>query len=121
MRSPSQRASSTCNTGTLDATRVSPSFRRRVASSRPRRCGIETIRGVGIPLILSLCNFTACSHGWFSKKRSERELENDGTFQAPICFQVRRQSNRCRLPGLEEIATCPLEQSFLLFLLSRCS
>src|SRR6202034_3868882 len=58
MRSASQRASSRCDTGTLDETRVSPSLRRRVASSRPRRCGIETIRGAGIRV--SFDQISAC-------------------------------------------------------------
>src|ERR1700716_3683485 len=48
MRSSSHLSSSTFNTGTLEAARVNPVLRRRIASSRPRRCGIETTRGADI-------------------------------------------------------------------------
>src|SRR3984957_11645633 len=48
MRSPSHLSSSTVSTGTLVAARVKPALRRRVASSRPSRCGIETMRGADI-------------------------------------------------------------------------
>jgi hypothetical protein len=40
-----------------------------VASSRPRRCGIETIRGAGI--LVSLDHISACSHQSSPKKNSE--------------------------------------------------
>src|SRR5947207_7660319 len=45
MRLSSHLSSSTFSTGMLAAARVNPSLRRRVASSRPRRCGSETTRG----------------------------------------------------------------------------
>src|ERR1700761_5809127 len=48
MRSPSHLSSSTVSTGTLVAARVNPALRRRVASSRPSRCGIETMSGADI-------------------------------------------------------------------------
>src|ERR1700721_2681229 len=48
MRSPSHLSSSPVSTGTLVAARVKPALRRRVASSRPSRCGIETMRGADI-------------------------------------------------------------------------
>src|SRR5258705_7248524 len=48
MRLSSHLSSSTFSTGTLEAARVNPSLRRRIASSRPRRCGSETTRGAGM-------------------------------------------------------------------------
>src|SRR5437879_664434 len=48
MRLSSQRSSSTTSTGTLVAARDRPVFRRRIASSRPRLCGIETTSGADI-------------------------------------------------------------------------
>jgi hypothetical protein len=53
MRLSSHRSSSTLSTGTLEAARESPVFRRRMASSRPRLCGIETTSGLVIGKILS--------------------------------------------------------------------
>src|SRR5665213_1085838 len=48
MRSSCHLSSSTLSTGTLATVRVNPTLRRRIASSRPSRCGMDTIRGEGI-------------------------------------------------------------------------
>src|ERR1700733_7770669 len=99
MGSPSQRASSTCNTGTLDETRVSPSFRRRVASSRPRRCGIETISGAGI--LVSLDHITACRCQSSPKKNNERTSVTTELFKLPFVFwsKGRATGADCRAGG----------------------
>src|ERR1700686_2504032 len=68
MRFSSHRSSSTFNTGMLEAARVNPGLRRRVASSRPRRCGIETTRGADI--FGSSSNVTACNSTLSGKKRA---------------------------------------------------
>src|SRR6202163_3973675 len=73
MRSCSHRSSSTFSTGMLEAARVSPVLRRRVASSRPRLCGIETMRGADIPG--SRFYMAACSSA-FSGKKSTTEHRN---------------------------------------------
>src|SRR4051794_9877341 len=54
MRFSSQRSSSTLSIGTLEVARASPVFNRRIASSRPRRWGIETTSGADIGNILDL-------------------------------------------------------------------
>src|ERR1700722_19176592 len=114
MRLSSQRASSMWSIGTLDAARVTPSFRRRVASARPRRCGIETIRGAGI--FVSLDYLSACSRQSSPKKNPKRNLSSCHLF-----LDSRQNNKQMPTVRLEEIATCLLEQSFLLFLLSRYS
>src|ERR1700682_4130150 len=68
MRLSSHLSSSTCNTGTLEAARVRPAFRRRTASSRPRLFGIETTSGADITEILF--DQTACNSRSFEKKSS---------------------------------------------------
>src|SRR5260370_18471762 len=72
MRLSSHLSSSTCNTGTLEAARVSPVFRRRTASSRPRLCGIETTNGADIAEILF--DPTACNSRSFEKKSRARAV-----------------------------------------------
>src|SRR4051794_19427785 len=67
MRSSSHRSSSTFNTGMLSAARVNPTLRRRVASSRPRRCGIKTTSGADIGQILFFRQLDVISSG-FEKK-----------------------------------------------------
>src|SRR5713226_5030166 len=70
MRFSSHLSSSTFNTGMLEAARVNPALRRRLASSRPRRCGIETTRGADISKILKLIRLHVIPRR--SKKRAAR-------------------------------------------------
>src|SRR5207245_11005360 len=51
MRLSSQRSSSTWRIGTCATARDRPVLRSRIASSRPRLCGMETISGPGISLL----------------------------------------------------------------------
>src|ERR1700751_5016614 len=68
---PSQRSSSTLSTGTLAAARDSPPLRRRLASSRPRRCGIETTSGTDIqtPFLVAELHLILLSQKTESKGR----------------------------------------------------
>jgi hypothetical protein len=54
----------------LEAARVNPALRRRLASSRPSRCGIETTRGADILKILTSIQLQVIPHR--SKKRAAR-------------------------------------------------
>src|ERR1700730_12453746 len=103
MRSSSHRSSSTFNTGMLEAARVSPAVRRRLASSRPRLWGGETTRGAGISEFLFRDNseITTCNSIWFKKSSLSQGQSRDGTIWVPVCFSRRWQSNRCPA-GLEE-------------------
>src|ERR1700704_2897026 len=100
MRFSSHRSSSTFKTGMLEAARVKPVFRRRVASSRPRRCGIETTRGALI--FGSSSDVTACISSFVGKKRAaDQRWRSDGTFRIPICFSYegRATGADCRAGG----------------------
>src|ERR1700760_4344824 len=66
MRLSSHRSSSTFNIGRLEAARVNPALSRRVASSRPKRCGIETIKGADI--FESSTDVTVCNPTSFQQK-----------------------------------------------------
>src|SRR3981081_1915100 len=98
MRFSSHLSSSTFNTGKLEAARVNPSFKRRGASSRPRRCGIEITRGAGIFEILF-----ALSRGssiWLEKKSDPTDaVQKNGTFPVPLCFssEGRATHAHCRV------------------------
>src|SRR6202158_831471 len=98
MRFSSHRSSSTFNTGMLVAARVNPRLRRRAASSRPERCGIETTRGADI--FGSSSKVPACNSTFSRKKRAANNCRGPvGTFRVPGCFSSQWQRNRCRLPG----------------------
>src|SRR3984957_20399343 len=98
MRLSSQRASSMWSIGTLDAARVTPSFRRRVASSRPRRCGIETIRGAGI--FVSRVYTSVCNNQSSPGKDSGRSGTTE-PFNLPFVFKSKGRAKiaDCRAGG----------------------
>jgi hypothetical protein len=59
-------------------------LRRRVASSRPSRCGIDTIRGADI---FKSCSAVAeCSSILAEKKEHGGVARGEGTLQVPIGF-----------------------------------
>src|SRR6202049_4809819 len=98
MRLSSHLSSSTFSTGMLEAARVNPALRRRVASSRPRRCGIETTRGADI--FGSSTDVTRCNPAWFEiKSRTGPRQRKDGTLWVPAGFFRRGRSNSAHLPG----------------------
>src|SRR5258708_18617085 len=108
MRLSSHLSSSTCNTGTLDVARASPVFRRRIASSCPRRCGIETTNGADIAAILFYP--TPCNSGSLEKKSSAqcRDAQMELS-QLPFVFPAEGREQT----GLwaEERFQCHSEQS----------
>src|ERR1700744_379901 len=102
MRSPSQRSSSTCSTGMLEAARVSPAFRRRVASARPSRCGIETMSGVDISQIPVLIQLHLIARG--SKGRAGPTLAiQKWNFTSSRLFFRLKAEQQTPTAGLEEI------------------
>jgi hypothetical protein len=73
MRLSSHRSSSTVNTGKLEVARARPVFKRRMASSCPRLCGIETTNGADITAIL--IDPTACNSRSFERKSSVHDRD----------------------------------------------
>src|SRR5258706_5861768 len=98
MRLSSHLSSSTFSTGTLAAARVNPSLRRRVASSRPRRCGSETTRGAD--MIESSSDLTE-RNSKFSREKGATlaRREPAGTFRAPASFFRTMAAQQWQLPG----------------------
>src|SRR6266481_6104441 len=102
MRLSSHLSSSTFSTGTLAAARVNPSLRRRVASSRPRRCGSETTRGAD--MTGSSSDVTACNSTFLGKKG--RRISAKGTrrnFPYSRLFFQPKAGQQVPLPGWEEM------------------
>src|SRR6266852_9831744 len=102
MRFSSHLSSSTFSTGMLAAARVNPSLRRRVASSRPRRCGSETTRGAD--MFGSSSNVTA-SNSTFSGKKEQRISAKGtrGNFPGSRVFFPPMAAQQCQPPGWEEM------------------
>src|SRR5260221_4835721 len=99
MRSSSQRFASACKTGKREAARVSPALRRRVGSSRPRLCGIETTRGADI-VRSSSTSLDVVPH--FPKKRARSATAIERNFQSSELFFRRMAAQQVATAGLEE-------------------
>src|SRR4051812_33964497 len=106
MRLSSHLSSSTFSIGKLEAARVNPVLRRRIASSRPRLCGIETTRGADILKLpnesnrhLTVCNFTV-----FEMKRMVELMSRQKELcRFPFVFPAAAQQQMPTCRGMREI------------------
>src|SRR6476661_1010049 len=102
MRFSSHLSSSTFSTGKLEAVRVNPFLRRRIASSRPSRWGIETMRGADIFCTSGRENGAQVHVIANHLEKRGTPLRARGTMELsgfPFVFSADGRATRCRLPG----------------------